>query len=170
MVEPAVCDTRGVLAAGRCDTCTEAFCRGHAPQRSSTRLIRFASVGVFNTALDFALLFFFVYQAGLGPVLANVASTGICLIVSFVLNRRWTFQSNGGGLRQFSLFLIVTLSGLWGLQSALLWLAAPSLETFLSPEVALLVGKIIATLGSLTWNYVLYTTVVFTGRRRSDRS
>lgn len=127
--------------------------------------MRFASVGVFNTALDFALLFLFVYQAGVGVVPANVASTGICLIVSFGLNRRWTFESHRGGARQFGLFLAVTLAGLWGLQSALLWLATPPLAAFLSAEVALLVGKSIATLGSLTWNYGLYTLVVFTDRR-----
>lgn len=131
---------------------------------SGGRLLRFASVGVFNTALDFALLFLFVYRLGLGVVPANVASTGICLVVSFVLNRRWTFRSHGQGVSQFGLFLIVTLAGLWGLQSALLWVATPALQTFLSAGMALLMGKGIATLGSLTWNYVLYSKVVFSDR------
>lgn len=125
------------------------------------RLARFGTIGVFNTALDFALLFLFVYALGLGTYLANVASTGICLVVSFLLNRRWTFRAEDGGWRQFALFLVVTLFGLWVVQTVLIWGVSALAAPLASGPLVLLAAKAVATVGSLTWNYLLYSTVVF---------
>lgn len=125
------------------------------------RLVRFGIIGVFNTALDFALLFLFVYVFGLGTYLGNILSTGICLVVSFLLNRRWTFRSEDGGWRQFALFLAVTLFGLWVVQTLLIWGVTALVAPLASGPLVLLAAKAVATVGSLTWNYVLYSTVVF---------
>lgn len=129
--------------------------------RDLGRLLRFALVGSFNTALDFGLLFLFVYVVGTGQYLGNVLSTGLCLVVSFWLNRQWTFRAEGDRRRQFVLFLIVTLVGLWGVQTLLIWLVTLALGFWLAGPVLLLVAKAVATLGSLTWNYLLYDRVVF---------
>lgn len=125
------------------------------------KLIRFALVGSFNTLLDFALLFLFVYALGLNQYLGNVLSTGICLIISFLLNRKWTFRSDGDQRRQFVLFLVVTLIGLWGVQTALIWLVEQLLGGWLEGPLLLGVAKLVATAGSLIWNYLLYDRVVF---------
>lgn len=136
-------------------TMTEPRSRGFA------RLIRFAIVGSFNTLLDFVLLFLFAYGLQLNTYLSNILSTGICLVVSFFLNKRWTFRSAADPRRQFVLFLVVTLLGLWGIQTLLIWGATALLTTFLSGPLVLLLAKGVATLGSLTWNYVLYARLVF---------
>lgn len=125
------------------------------------QLIRFAIVGGFNTALDFALLFLFVYVLHMDQYLANILSTGICLVISFMLNRKWTFRSEGNQTRQFVLFLIVTLLGLWGVQTLLIWATSALLGSWLSGPVLLFVAKLVATGGSLVWNYLLYDRIVF---------
>lgn len=125
------------------------------------KLIRFAIVGGFNTALDFVLLFLFVYAAHLNEYVGNILSTGICLVISFVLNRTWTFRSNGNQRRQFVAFLLVTLVGLWGLQTGVIYVIVEALSTWLEGPTLLLVAKLVATVASLIWNFVLYDRLVF---------
>lgn len=128
-----------------------------------SRVFRFAAVGVVNTALDVALLFVLI-EAGLNLWLANTLSTGVSLIFSFFVNRSFTFKSSGGTLRQGFWFLIVTLFGLWVLQPLAMTLTIELAEEMVGPPWLLLGAKGIATVVSMTWNYFLYSRLVF----RSD--
>lgn len=122
---------------------------------------RFALVGGFNTALDFGLLFLFV-NLGVDKIIANYLSTSVSFIFSFFANKTFTFRASGDARREFFTFVIVTLFGLWVLQPLVIAgvtaLASP-LE--ISDSATLIVAKLIATLVSLTWNYIMYSRVVF---------
>lgn len=124
--------------------------------------IRFAVVGGFNTALDFVLLFLFV-SLGFDKIIANYFSTSISLIFSFFANKSFTFKNKSSNAKkQFGLFLLVTLAGLWVLQPIIIWVVTTLLEQYITNESALLfVAKLIATVGSLIWNYLLYSRLVF---------
>ena len=54
--------------------------------------IKFGSVGLINTAVGLLLIYSAMYFAGLSPGLANAIGYGVGLLVSFSLNRVWTFQ------------------------------------------------------------------------------
>jgi len=78
--------------------------------------IRFLFVGIGLTLLDFILLFTFVHF-GIDKIPANYLSTGISFIVSYLVNRNYTFKSYGGNkIKQFILFILVTIFALWILQ------------------------------------------------------
>ena len=125
----------------------------------NSQALRFAAVGVVNTGLDFGL-FFGLTQLGLDRLVANFISTSISFIFSFFANKTYTFsaaRSTHIG-RQMALFIAVTLCGLWVIQPVIItvvlaWVAG----TWWGP----LLAKLVATLGSLSWNYVLYAKVVF---------
>lgn len=124
--------------------------------------LRFGTVGAANTAIDFGLLFI-LRALGLPVISANIISTTAAFCFSFFANKKYTFKSRGGNLkRQMTLFVIVTLFGLWILQNAVMQLALlPLSELGLSGETSLLIAKAIATLVSLVWNYLMYSRVVF---------
>lgn len=124
--------------------------------------VRFALVGGANTALDFILLFLFV-NLGVNKIVANYFSTGISLIFSFFANKSFTFKNKSANAKkQFGIFLLVTITGLWVLQPLIIWAVTSILESYVSNEAALLFfAKLIATLASLTWNYFLYSRLVF---------
>ena len=124
--------------------------------------VRFALVGGVNTALDFILLFLFV-NLGVNKIGANYLSTGISLIFSFFANKSFTFKNKtGNAKKQFGVFLIVTITGLWVLQPIIIWITTSTLEEYVTNESYLLfIAKLIATIGSLTWNYFLYSRLVF---------
>jgi putative flippase GtrA len=123
---------------------------------------RFAIVGLVNTALDFGILFI-LNSFGVKIFWANMLSTTCAFIFSFLANKHYTFQSNNTNVRrEFILFVAVTLFGLWVLQAVIIRVA---LHLFADSSahngLHLLLAKLIATLASLTWNYVLYSRVVF---------
>ncbi len=123
---------------------------------------RFIVVGVINTALDFSLLFV-LKHLGLPTIPANFVSSTLAFLFSFTVNRSYTFKAQPGNLaRQITLFIVVTLVGLWVIQNLIISVLEPSLSVALANTgLGLLIAKIIATIVSMTWNYVLYTLVVF---------
>ena len=131
---------------------------------------KFAVVGGFNTALDFSILFGLNF-IGLDPVISNIFSTGISFVSSFVLNKKITFKSEHKTrkelLREMIMFTIVTLFGLWVIQSAVIALISPIISSFIdSSSIVLFLAKCIATLFSLTWNFILYKRVVFIDKNK----
>ena len=125
--------------------------------------LRFAIVGGANTALDFILLFVFVNLFGFDKIPANYISTGISFIFSFIVNKKFTFKSTtGNAKKQFGLFLIVTMIGLWVIQPlVILGVTALIAPTNWDSNVILFATKIIATVASLIWNYLFYSRLVF---------
>lgn len=121
--------------------------------------LRFALIGGINTGIDFALLVL-LNSVGVNKYIANFISTSAAFIFSFFANRTFTFKSSGDAKKQAIPFLIVTLSGLWILQPLIIWLCTPLFNS-LNQEIALLLAKLIATIASLIWNYVLYSRIVF---------
>lgn len=124
--------------------------------------LRFGLVGVANTALDFILLFLFV-NLGINKIGANYLSTGISFIFSFFVNKSFTFKHKEGNARkQFALFILVTIAGLWILQPIIIWIVSNALGSYINNnDVLLFIAKLIATVASLVWNYLLYSKLVF---------
>jgi putative flippase GtrA len=54
---------------------------------------RFLLVGVANTALGYAVIFGCMYLAKLSPELSNAAGYAVGFLVSYFLNRHFTFRS-----------------------------------------------------------------------------
>ncbi len=125
--------------------------------------LRFAIVGGVNTALDFSILFTLTMFIGIPKELANFISTSVSFLFSFFANKKYTFKSTSKNLkRQFLLFTIVTLFGLWVIQTIIIAAITPVFTNLgINKPAALLISKLIATAASLIWNYTLYSRVVF---------
>lgn len=124
--------------------------------------IRFVIVGGTNTALDFLLLFLFTGM-GADKIVANYLSTSAALTFSFFANKQFTFKNTTkNAKKQFALFLIVTLIGLWIIQPIIIWIVTNALASSVTnAELNLFTAKLVATVASLIWNYLLYSRVVF---------
>lgn len=130
--------------------------------RKHSQKIKFGIVGVANTALDFGILFLLVHL-GLNKIPANFISTGIAFIFSFFVNKSFTFKSTGGNAKkQFVLFIVITMIGLWVFQPITISLVSAVLSPFIPSEPAVLfIAKLLASVVSLIWNYIMYSRVVF---------
>lgn len=116
-------------------------------------VVRFAAIGVVNTAIDVVL--FWVLHAPLGIVAANFVSTSAGMTFSFVANGRHTFGATRLTLRQALLFLGTNGLTMWVLQPLLIQ-AAYDLAS-----APLMAAKLVALSGSVVANFLLYRTVVW---------
>ena len=125
--------------------------------------IRFGLVGAGNTLLDFGILFILASFFEIPNVIANIISSSIAFLSSFVANKKYTFKTSGQNIiREMVLFTVVTLFGLWVIQSTIIAIITPIIHHAIGNDtLALLVAKLIATGVSMTWNYLLYSRVVF---------
>lgn len=126
--------------------------------------IKFATIGAFNTVLDFVILFS-LKALGANVAFSNIVSTGVTFILSFILNKKITFNSTNKtkqeNIKEFLSFTIITLFGLWVIQTLVIYIITSILSNILISNITLFIAKIIATIFSLIWNFVLYKKVVF---------
>ncbi|MBT2298868.1 GtrA family protein [Variovorax paradoxus] len=80
------------------------------------QLLKFAMVGVLNTTLGYAVIFGCMYAFGLGAVVSNIIGYAIGLMVSYSLNRSFTFRSAGARraemVRFVAIFMLAYLANL----------------------------------------------------------
>ncbi len=142
-----------------------------------TRVSKFGAVGILNTLLDFILYNALSTLAGLSLVRSNIISTSIAMTFSFAANKQVVFQKNNGSVtKQAVLFFTITAIGLYIIQTGTIkiltdiWLA-PMTLVLAAAHAMNIVGhdqfiakngaKAIATVLSMTWNYIMYKKVVF---------
>lgn len=90
-------------------------------------IIRYGLVGLLGTALHFAGVIFFVEAVRLDPVMGSGLGFLLVLVVSYFLNRTWTFRSKSKGARQFFFYTLVSLFGL-ALNSAIMFFSVHILQ------------------------------------------
>lgn len=132
--------------------------------------LRFTIVGSINTVIDFSILFTLTTLFNIPKELANFISTFVAFLFSFFANKKYTFKSTSKNLKkQFLLFTIVTLFGLWVIQTIIITAITPVFTNLgVNKPAALLISKLIATAASLIWNYTLYSRVVFKKSKNSS--
>lgn len=124
--------------------------------------VRFGLVGGVNTSVDFVVLFILARLFGVPAILANVISTSCAVAVSYVLNKKAVFgDADRNNRRQLILFIVVTLTGLWVLQSFVIASVTTALAGLTHDSWVLFAAKVVATVSTLVWNYLWYSRVVF---------
>jgi putative flippase GtrA len=76
------------------------------------QFIRFALIGVVNTLIHYGV-FMLLYAIGLFHLLASVTGFLCAVTNSFIMNKRWTFKTQGTSRKQeFTKFFLVNLVSL----------------------------------------------------------
>lgn len=131
--------------------------------------IRFVLVGISNTVLDFVVLNVLLF-CGINILFANTISTGIAMLYSFFMNKKWTFRNAGNNyIREVILFFIFTIIGIWIIQNGCIYLLNMVIPDLGLPEVIYNNAiKLAASIPSLTWNYLTYNRFVFTNNKKES--
>ena len=140
------------------------------PKTRDKKVIIFGLIGVFNTLFDMAL--YVVVQSLTGSIIiANIVATSAALIGSYILNSKLTFKTRKWTAKSFILFVVVTIFGLWVLQTGVIYLLTPLMNMIpeflwhlfgpLEHIAKILAPKVIATAVTLVWNFIWYNKVIF---------
>lgn len=143
------------------------------------RVGKFGIVGASNTLIDFTIYNLLHFGLGFGLISSNIVSTTTAMAISFFANKRLVFKHHHGPvLKQAGIFFLTTAFGLYVLQNGTILLLTDiwTLPLDLLVKLVHLIGlnavltdrfvinngaKAVATMVSLTWNYILYKKVVF---------
>ena len=138
--------------------------------RKNKQKIRFLISGVGATAVDF-ISYSIAIAAGLTNIPANFISTSLALCFSFFANKNFTFkQDEKTNARQVLSFIVATLIGIWVLQPIVISLLYPYVARVVTDYLlASILAKCAATVVSLTWNYIMYSKVVFAASAAKDK-
>jgi putative flippase GtrA len=126
----------------------------------TAEVIKFIVVGGVSALIEFSLLILFVEQAALDYLLANVMAFGITNIFTFILSRRFVFNSSSTGTGkayEATLFVLCLLGGLL-VNQVVLWAMVEF--TFVDYRAA----KVIAILVTVVWNFFTRKHLVFRNR------
>lgn len=142
---------------------------GHAKRLGQNTKVRFAAVGVFNTLFDFSIFNFLILALSLPPVPANIVSTTTAMVVSYVLNKKVVFKHEGAHTaRRVVLFFVVTIIGIWVVQNVIMVSVLAVMRGVFDPADGSFMlwflqnfAKGVGVIGSLIWNYLGYSRVVF---------
>jgi len=116
--------------------------------RHGGRLVKFAVVGVANTAIDFGVFLLLFYGLGWALLVANTLAWGAGVTNSYLVNSRWTFHDPARRDRpaRAALFVAFNLCGLL-LANAVIWTLALVVPAWLAK-----IGAIGATLICNYWS------------------
>ncbi|MCG8151100.1 hypothetical protein GUY44_11470 [Pimelobacter simplex] len=138
--------------------------------------VRFAAVGVCNTAIDTVV--FVLLHGSLGITLANFVSSSAGMVFSFVVNGLFTFRAERLTLRHAVLFVASTGLVMWVAQPLLihgwLWLLERGPDVALggmgAGDVRIWVAKLASIACSLVLNFLAYRFVVWPVEHRGDEA
>lgn len=108
----------------------------------------------------------------------NIISASTVAVLSFYLNRKYVFKNSDVRNSMFIPFLIVTLTGIFILQSLIIGFSLKTLDPLaeLLMEIGSVIpvvknftfnfyeanlAKLFATAASMIWNYTLYNKIIF---------
>jgi len=96
-------------------------------------------------------------------VVANYFSTTAALIFSYFANKNFTFKFDGKHThKEIGIFFAITLFGLWVIQPVIIFLTELLVKSYFPEKYTILtIGKALATVVTLVWNYFLYKKLVF---------
>lgn len=118
------------------------------------RVMKFITVGGINTAADYAVFIFLTYFLLWGSEISQAISFIVGMVISYVLNRSWTFETNesffGKAMAKFLVLNIATL----GLSVYLMYLFADVLN--IHKLIAKVIITIITAVISYTFNKIIF--------------
>ncbi len=119
------------------------------------QLVRFGLVGAVGFVVNLAVYYVFVHSAGVEYHVAAVVAWLAAVLNNFVLNRRWTFEAQGGRAHFQALRFLVVSSVAFGLSLLLLTLLVENAHMAKLPAQALAVAAStpLNFLGNKLWSF-----------------
>lgn len=126
------------------------------------QLTRFVLTGGLSAVVDFGLLLVGQYLLGMNYSVAKAISWVFGTITAYAINRRWTFQSDGGK-RTFAAVVVLYLLT-FALQVGTYSVCFPALSSMMSGGLATTGAFVIAQGLATTVNFIVQRTLIFKQR------
>lgn len=115
---------------------------------------RYIATGIFSAAIELTLLFVLKDIAGLSVIVANSIALATVFWFNFLMNRFWSFKSKSNLKKQLIMYLFLFVFNL-GASDLIMYLLTERLP------LQYLIAKVIAIGAVVSWNFVLYSKVIY---------
>jgi len=115
-------------------------------------VIRFAIVGLINTLFGLLIIYSCKWFVGLGDILSNIIGYSAGLLLSFILNKKWTFNDQSDpvvAILKFS--LVIGCAYLINLAVVLTFIHYLLIDSYLAQAMGIAPYAILTYLGSRHW-------------------
>jgi putative flippase GtrA len=123
-------------------------------QSTSLQFFRYIFVGGLAAAFDAGTLYILSVRFGVNHLVAAAFGFFLGLLVNYVISIAWVFESRGRYRQEIILFALIGAGGLI-LTEIIMWAAVDMART------PVMLGKIIALLLVLIWNFGMRKKLVF---------
>lgn len=111
--------------------------------------VRFLIVGLANTSVGLLIIYSGKWLIGLDDIAANMVGYSCGLVLSFVLNKRWSFRYKGSsGLALLRFFLVILVAYLLNLGLTLVAINSLSINSYFAQALGVVPYTVITYLGS----------------------
>jgi len=124
------------------------------------KFIRYLGIGIIATLVDWAIFYMLIGALGVFYVLALAISYLISTVLSFFLNKRYTFRNTYKRIHfQLASFVAVAAAGL-AINEAIVYVLVYYIFGS-SASMALMAARVIATFVVFIWNFMINKRVTF---------
>ncbi len=123
-------------------------------KKNIQQFIKYLFVGGTSFLLDYGLFLLLYKQFGVFEVYANAVSVFVAFWYNFLLNKFWSFESNDDFFKQMLSYLALMFFNML-FSSGFIYIIDKRVG--ISPVI----GKVIAMVLIVGWNFILYKTVIF---------
>lgn len=142
---------------------------GHARRLTQHTKVRFVLAGIINTLVDVVFFNVLTVFFNTGVVPASITSTTTAMAVSYLLNKKAVFRNGTPhSFKEIALFLAVTLTGIWLIQTVIMVQVLGFLENAFNAESQSFllwflqnVAKGAGVVAGAIWSYFGYSRIVF---------
>ncbi len=100
--------------------------------------VRFVFVGILNTFVGLSIIYLLKWLWDVSDVLANIGGYAIGFVLSFLLNREWTFRFRGKTVNVYAKFAVIMAIGYFiNLVCVLIGLRMLNLNSYVSQALGL---------------------------------
>src|SRR5438093_11525644 len=120
----------------------------------SQRFVRYSLVGVFSVVLYYVSLVFLVEVMKLNPTLASAYAFALILLIAYILNYYWTFQSQNRHTYVIPRFIVTSLLGLL-LNSGVMFVSVEILGLWylVGASIGVVIGPVSNFLLNSNWSF-----------------
>ena len=120
----------------------------------SERFVRYSVVGVFSVVLYYVSLVFLVEVMKLNPTLASAYAFALILLIAYILNYYWTFQSQNRHTYAIPRFIVTSLLGLL-LNSGVMFVSVEILGLWylVGASIGIIIGPVSNFILNSNWSF-----------------
>ncbi len=124
------------------------------------KFFRYLGIGIISTLVDWAIFYMLIGSLGVFYMLALAISYLISTVISFFLNKRYTFRNTYKKVHfQLASFVAVAIAGLAINEAIVYGLAHYVFGS--NASLALMAARVIATFIAFVWNFMINKRVTF---------